>query len=68
MNMINLWNRFKSLNSLQKRGIIYISIALLMMAGELILCSAPRTLVLMLWGGVLGIGILVFTGFRSRRK
>ena len=66
--MINLCNRFKSLNSLQKRGIIYMSIALLMIAGELILCSAPRTIVLLLWGGVLGIGILVFTGFRSSQK
>ena len=56
------------MNGLQKRGIIYIGIAVIMIAGEFIWCSCPRTVVLLLWFGVLAIGLVVLTVFKSREQ
>ena len=63
-----LCEKFKAMNGLQKRGIIYIGIAVIMIAGEFIWCSCPRTVVLLLWFGVLAIGLVVLTVFKSREQ
>lgn len=66
--MNSLWKNFKELNRLQKRGIIYIIIAMIMIVVELTLIASPRTVVLLLWGGVLGIGLMALTVFKGKQK
>jgi hypothetical protein len=64
----NLLNRYKSAGSFKKRGIIYISIAVLFLLYELIFSRPIRTIVVLLWIGVIFIGVAVLTQFKDHDR
>lgn len=59
---------FKSLDGYKKRGLVYITIGVLLISYELIFVRPLRPTVLILWTGVIGIGIIVILYFREPQE
>ena len=57
----SLVDKFKRAGSYKKRGIIYMSVAVLFMLYEFIFHHPPRLSVLLLWFGLIVIAIFVMT-------
>jgi len=57
----SLLEKFKSIDSYKKRGVIYITIAVIFMAYEFIAHRPPRLTVLLLWFGLIAIAVFVMT-------
>lgn len=53
--------RFKKSDAFKKRGLIYITIAVLFLVYEVIFSKPIRTTVVLLWVGLMFIGFLVMT-------
>jgi hypothetical protein len=64
----NLIDRYKAAGSFKKRGIIYISIAALFISFELMFSRPVRPIVVMLWIGVVIIGVIVLTQFKDKNR
>ena len=57
-------NWFK--DGFKRRGIIYIVIGILGIAYELLFSKVIRPVVLVLWSGIIGIGVIVMLYFKDR--
>ena len=64
----NILKKYRSADSYKKRGIIYISVAILFMLYEFILHRPPRLTVLLLWFGLVIIAIFVMTTLKDPRQ
>jgi hypothetical protein len=59
---------FKSLDGYKKRGIVYMTIGILLIAYELFFVRPLRPTVLILWVGVIGIGAIVILYFCESKE
>ena len=66
--MKSLLEKFKTLDSFKKRGIIYLSIAVLFLGYEFIFHRPPRMTVLLLWFGLIVIAIFVMTTLKDQKE
>jgi|GEM_PF-2621318 len=66
--MKRIWQKIKAIDGYKKRGMIYISIAVLMLAYEIIFVQPVRPIVLLLWVGVIGIGVIVMVTLREHNN
>ena len=66
--MKSLIEKFKSFDSYKKRGIIYMSVAILFLGYEFIFHRPPRMTVLLLWFGLIVIAIFVMTTLKDQRE
>jgi hypothetical protein len=64
----NLLNQYKAASSFKKRGIIYISIGVLFLSYELFFSKPIRTIVVLLWIGVIFIGVAVLTQLKDHDR
>lgn len=64
----NVFDQFKAAGPFKKRGIIYISIAALFLFHELLFSRPVRTIVVLLWMGVVFIGVIVLTQFKDKNR
>lgn len=64
----SLIDKFKDADSYKKRGIIYISIAVIFLLYEFVSHQPPRMPVLLLWLGVIMIAVFVMTTLKDPRK
>ena len=64
----NFLNKFKQLDRYKKRGTIYISIAALFLAFELLFHSPPRPTVILLWLGVIVIAVSIITSLKDPER
>ena len=60
-----LVSKFKNLGAYKKRGVIYISVAVLFLGYELIAHNPPRVTVILLWLGVVIIAISVMVSIKE---
>ncbi len=65
MSLISLLKKFKALDGFVKRGIIYCTIATLGISYELLFVRPIRPTVIILWTGVIGIGVIVILMLRK---
>ena len=63
-----LFDQYKTAGPFKKRGIIYISIAALFVLYELLFSRPVRTIVVLLWIGVVFIGVIVLTQFKDKNR
>ena len=66
--MKSLIEKFKSIDSYKKRGIIYISVAVIFLGYEFIFHRPPRITVLLLWFGLIVIAIFVMSTLKDQRE
>lgn len=65
VKMINLWKKFKAADAFRKRGIIYCSIAIAGILYEVIFVTPVRSIVLILWAGIFGVGLMVIFSLKE---
>lgn len=63
-----LLEKYKSADSYKKRGIIYISIALIFLLYEIFGMASPRIPVILLWLGVIFIALVIMTTLKDPRQ
>ncbi|MBN1479862.1 hypothetical protein EH223_18300 [candidate division KSB1 bacterium] len=68
LHLKSLIKKYKKVDSFKKRGIIYISIAVLFMMYEFIFHRPPRLAVLLLWFGVIIIALFIITTLKDPRR
>lgn len=66
--MEKLIQKIKAIDGYKKRGMIYITLAVLMIAYELLFIQPARLIVLLLWFGVIVIGVIVMTTLRENKS
>ena len=64
----SLLEKYKAADSYKKRGVIYISIAVIFMSYEFIFHRPPRLTVLLLWFGLVVIAVFVMTTLKDPRR
>ncbi len=63
----SLIEKFKAIDSYKKRGVLYITIAVIFMTYEFIFQEPPRLPVLLLWFGLIVIAIFIMTTLKDSR-
>lgn len=63
--MKSIIEKFKTIDSYKKRGIIYISVAVLFLAYEFLFHHPPRMTVLLMWFGLIVIAVFVMTTLKD---